>query len=144
NCVLMKGVNEDQVPAFAELARSGPYVVRFIEFMPLDSGGQWDLSKVVPGAEVRRRIEERWPIEPVAPAAGAGRDRDPASRFRFADGRGEIGFISSVSEPFCERCDRIRMTAEGKILNCLFGRVDYDLRGILRGGGSDQDIVAVV
>src|SRR5262249_25404772 len=87
NCVLIRGVNEDQVMRFAELARSGPFVVRFIEFMPLDSGGTWDLSKVVPGGEVRRRIAERFPLEP-----GPGDPHDPARAWRFRDGRGEIGF----------------------------------------------------
>ncbi len=141
NCVTMRGVNEEQVLAFAELARSGPFVVRFIEFMPLDSGGTWDLTKVVTGAEVRARIEQeqRWPLEAVP-----GDGRDPARTWRFRDGRGEVGFISSVSEPFCGSCDRIRLTAEGKVLNCLFGHLDYDLRAVLRGGGSDEDVVAVV
>ena len=152
NCVAMRGKNEHQVLAFAELARSGPYVVRFIEYMPLDSGHGWDMSQVVTGAEIRARIAERWPLEPIAqPAAaattrsaGTVAGRDPATRFRFADGRGEIGFISSVSEPFCGSCDRIRLTAEGKLLNCLFGLKDYDLRGLLRGGASDDAIAAVV
>jgi cyclic pyranopterin phosphate synthase len=139
NCVLVRGVNDDQIQGFAELARSGPYVVRFIEFMPLDSGGTWDMSKVVRGEEVRQRITERWPLE-----AGPGDPHDPARVWRFRDGRGEIGFISSVSEPFCRSCDRIRLTADGKILNCLFGHVEYDLRAVLRGGGSDAEVVDLV
>ena len=102
NCVIVRGVNEHQIEGFAELARSGPYVVRFIEFMPLDSGGTWDMSRVVTGAEIRQRIEARFAIERVSSGApGPDAARDPASRWRFRDGPGEIGFISSVSEPFC-------------------------------------------
>jgi cyclic pyranopterin phosphate synthase len=143
NSVILRGVNEGEVVRLAELARSGPFVVRFIEFMPLDSGGGWDLSRVVVGAEVRRRIEERWPLEPVAPPV-AGSGRDPAARYRFRDGRGEVGFISSVSEPFCASCDRIRLTADGKLLNCLFGLVDYGLRALLRGDAGDEELIAAV
>lgn len=139
NCVTLVGQNEDQILGFAELARSGPYVVRFIEYMPLDSGGAWDLSRVLTGAEVRRRIEARYPLEPIS-----GDGREPARRWRFRDGQGEVGFISSVSEPFCGSCDRIRLTAEGKILNCLFGHVDYDLRALLRAGAGPEALADVV
>jgi len=139
NTVVMRGVNEDQVERFAGMARERAMVVRFIEYMPLDSGGAWDMTQVVSGDELRRRISARWPLEPIARAGN-----DPATRWRFADGRGEIGFISSVTEPFCGSCDRIRLTADGKLLNCLFGKVEYDVRALLRGGASDQQIVALV
>lgn len=139
NCVTMRGINEDHVLRFAEMSRSGDFNVRFIEYMPLDSGDRWDLSKVVPGSEVRARISERWPLRAIP-----GDGREPASRYEFVDGRGEIGFISSVSEPFCGSCDRIRLTADGKILNCLFGNVEYDVRAVLRDGGDDAAVAAVV
>jgi len=138
NVVLMRGVNDQEIPRFAEIARQRPYQVRFIELMPLGGGEPLELDRLVPGAEVRRRIEAIHPLLPV------GRDRPaaPATLFRFADGLGDIGFINPVTEPFCGDCDRIRLTADGMLRNCLFARRETDLRAILRGGGSDEEIAA--
>ena len=117
NCVAMKGFTEDEVPALAELARRKPYVVRFIEFMPLDADESWRGDDVLTGAEIRALIEERWPLEEIPAKASS-----TARRYRFADGAGEIGFINPVSEPFCSSCDRIRLTADGQLRTCLFSR----------------------
>ena len=137
NVVLMRGVNDHEIPRFAEMARVRPYQVRFIEMMPLGDGEKFEAERLVPGAEVRRRIEA---IQPLVPAE---RDRPsaPASVFRFADGVGDIGFINSVTEPFCASCDRLRLTADGMVRNCLFSRLETDLKPILRGGGSDADVL---
>jgi cyclic pyranopterin phosphate synthase len=140
NVVPMRGVNEQAIDDFARLARSGPYIVRFIEYMPLDSGGKWSTEKVVSAAEIIERLSAIAPLELV-------RDQDPhqpSRRYRFADGRGEIGLIASVTQPFCDRCDRIRLTADGKILNCLFSHDEFDLRGPLRNGASDQQLADLI
>ena len=136
NVVLIRGVNDQEIPAFADLARRRPYQVRFIELMPLGGGEAFEADRLVPGGEVRRRIEAIHPLQPV------GRDRAsaPATVWRFADGVGDLGFINPVTEPFCGDCDRIRLTADGMVRNCLFARRETDLRSILRGGGSDADI----
>ena len=139
NMVVMRGANDEAVAEFAQLARSGPYIVRFIEFMPLDSGGTWTPERVVTAKEILERVNNVAAVEPV-PDQDA---HDPARRYRFRDGRGEVGIIAAVSEPFCAQCDRIRLTADGRFLNCLFGHVEYDVRSVLRGGGSDDDIAAV-
>jgi cyclic pyranopterin phosphate synthase len=137
NVVLMRGVNDQEIERFAELARTRPYQVRFIEMMPLGGGERFEAERLIPGAEVRRRIEALYPLQPV------GRDRPsaPATVYRFADGVGDIGFINSVTEPFCAGCDRLRLTADGMVRNCLFARTETDLRPILRGGGSDADLL---
>ena len=135
NCIALKGFTEEEVPALAELARRKPYVVRFIEFMPLDADGAWREDSVLTGAEIRTLIEERWPlVELPAPASSTAR------RFGFADGAGEIGFVNPVSEPFCSSCDRIRLTADGQLRTCLFSRREWDLKGPLRGGASDGEL----
>jgi cyclic pyranopterin phosphate synthase len=135
NCVALKGFTEEEVPALAELARRKPYVVRFIEFMPLDADEVWREDRVLTGGEVRALIEERWPLVEV-PAAPSS----TARRFRFADGAGEIGFVNPVSEPFCSACDRIRLTADGQLRTCLFSRREWDLKGALRSGASDEEL----
>ncbi len=138
NCVTMRGVNEDEAVAFATFARERGVAVRFIEFMPLDGGGGWEPAKVVPGAEMRAAIEAVFPLVPLAT-----RPEAPARPFGFADGApGEVGFINPVTEPFCSRCDRLRLTADGKIKNCLFDRGEVDVLQVLRGGGSDDDVLA--
>ena len=123
------------MPALAELARRKPYVVRFIEFMPLDADGQWRDDDVLTGAEIRAIIEERWPLEPIPAKASS-----TAQRFRFADGAGEIGFVNPVSEPFCSSCDRIRLTADGQLRTCLFSRREWDLKTPLRAGATDDEL----
>ncbi len=139
NCVAVKGFTEEEVPALAELARRKPYVVRFIEFMPLDADEAWRADKVLTGDEIRALIEARWPLVEIPAKASS-----TARRFRFADGKGEIGFINPVSEPFCSSCDRIRLTADGQLRTCLFSRRDWDLKTPLRDGSTDADIEAVL
>jgi GTP 3',8-cyclase len=135
NCVAIRGFTEDEVPALAELARRKPYVVRFIEFMPLDAEERWQGNDVLTGGEIRALIENRWPLEEI-PATPSS----TARRFRFADGAGEIGFVNPVSEPFCSSCDRIRLTADGQLRTCLFSRREWDLKTPLRGGASDEEL----
>jgi cyclic pyranopterin phosphate synthase len=139
NVVAIKGFTEDEVLGFADFARRNPYAVRFIEFMPLDADRSWSRDQVLPNAEVRAIIEQRYELEPV------GRERSGTSRrWRFADGGGEIGFISPVSEPFCGDCNRIRITAEGELRTCLFSMNETDLRGPLRAGASDDELARIV
>ena len=139
NCVAVKGFTEDEVPALAELARRKPYVVRFIEFMPLDADEAWREDDVLTGGEIRALIEERWPLEEI-PA----KESSTARRFRFADGRGELGFVNPVSEPFCSTCDRIRLTADGHLRTCLFSRREWDLKAPMRAGASDDELAALL
>ncbi len=136
NVVLVRGVNDHEILDFAELARRRPYQVRFIELMPLGGGEAFEAARLVPGREVRQRIEAVHPLLP----AGRGRSSAPATVWRFADGVGDLGFINPVTEPFCGECDRIRLTADGMVRNCLFARRETDLRPILRGDGSDAAI----
>jgi GTP 3',8-cyclase len=139
NCVAIKGFTEEEVPALAELARRKPYVVRFIEFMPLDADQAWRGDDVLTGGEIRALIEERWPLEELPAKASS-----TARRFRFADGAGEIGFVNPVSEPFCSTCDRIRLTADGQLRTCLFSRREWDLKTPLRDGSSDKRLEELI
>jgi cyclic pyranopterin phosphate synthase len=140
NCVAVKGFTETEVPALAELARRKPYVVRFIEFMPLDADEAWREDDVLTGAEIRAIIEEHYgPLEEVPAKASS-----TAKRFRFADGAGEVGFVNPVSEPFCSSCDRIRLTADGQLRTCLFSRREWDLKTALRNGASDDELVELI
>ena len=139
NCVAIRGFTEDEVPALAELARRRPYVVRFIEFMPLDADERWDADQVLSGAEIRAIVEERWPLVEIPAKASS-----TARRFRFADGAGELGFVNPVSEPFCSTCDRIRLTADGHLRTCLFSRREWDLKGPMRDGASDSELEALL
>jgi cyclic pyranopterin phosphate synthase len=139
NAVALRGFTEDEVLPFAEFARSHPYEVRFIEWMPLDGDRAWSRERMLPGDEVRALIDAAFPLEPEP--------REPhatARVYRFADGQGRIGFINPVSEPFCGDCDRIRLTADGKLRTCLFSLHETDLRGPLRAGASDEDLAAVI
>jgi GTP 3',8-cyclase len=139
NCVAIRGFTEEEVPALAELARRKPYVVRFIEFMPLDADQRWDADDVLTGGEIRALIEERWPLVEVPAKASS-----TARRFRFADGAGEIGFVNPVSEPFCSSCDRIRLTADGQLRTCLFSRREWDLKKPLREGATDEELGGLI
>jgi GTP 3',8-cyclase len=139
NCVGIRGFTEEEVPALAELARGRPYVVRFIEFMPLDADEAWKSDDVLTGAEIRTLIEERWPLEEI-PA----KPSSTARRFRFTDGAGEIGFVNPISEPFCSTCDRIRLTADGQLRTCLFSRREWDLKTPLRSGASDAELAELL
>jgi cyclic pyranopterin phosphate synthase len=134
NCVVIGGTNEDEAVAFAGLARATGAQVRFIEYMPLDADRTWERSRVVPSADVRARIEA---VHPLVPASDGG----PATAFDFADGApGGVGFVSSVTEPFCETCDRIRLTADGQFRSCLFSLDETDLRTPLRDGATDGEL----
>ena len=139
NCVAIRGFTEDEVPALAELARRKPYVVRFIEFMPLDADEAWQEDEVLTGGEIRALIEERWPLVEI-PA----KPSSTARRFEFADGAGEIGFVNPVSEPFCSTCDRIRLTADGQLRTCLFSRREWDLKAPMREGATDEELAALI
>ena len=140
NCVAVKGFTETEVPALAELARRKPYVVRFIEFMPLDADEAWREDDVLTGAEIRAIIEaEHGPLIEVPAKASS-----TARRFRFADGIGELGFVNPVSEPFCSSCDRIRVTADGQLRTCLFSRREWNLKTPLREGASDEELVELL
>ena len=139
NVVALRDFTEDEVLRFAEFARTHPYEVRFIEFMPLDADHAWTRDKVLPNAEIRDMIDAAYPLVAV------GRDRHgTARRYAFADGEGEIGFISPVSEPFCGDCNRIRVTAEGMLRTCLFSLHETDLREPLRAGATDADLEVIV
>jgi cyclic pyranopterin phosphate synthase len=138
NVVVLAGVNDDEVVDLARYGRDHGVSVRFIEYMPLDADGSWERSQVVSQADILARIGAVFPLEPV------GRSNEPAGRFRYLDGIGEVGVIPSVTEPFCDRCDRIRLTADGQLRSCLFSLEDHDLRGVLRTGGSDDDLSDVI
>jgi cyclic pyranopterin phosphate synthase len=138
NVVPIVGVNDDEIESFGQFARTTGRTVRFIEFMPLDAEGTWRRDQVIPADEVLARIHARWPLEAV-PARGADRSA-PAERYRFTDGGGEIGVIASVTRPFCGTCDRLRLTADGSLRNCLFAHQELSVRDLLRGGGTDQDV----
>ena len=138
NVVTIRGVNDDEVVDFAAFGRETGVQPRFIEFMPLDADGAWTMDQVVPSDEVVSAIDAVFPLEPVTHGP------EPAARYRYRDGRGEIGVIASVTQPFCGNCDRIRMTAEGQLRNCLFAVHETDLRAVMRGGGSDDDLAAAV
>jgi cyclic pyranopterin phosphate synthase len=140
NTVLLRGVNDDEVLALTAAARERGWELRFIEFMPLENGGSWDLSRVVSGDEVRQRIEARWPLEPDPDADPSA----PATRFRFADGRGAVGFINSVTAPFCSTCSRLRLTADGKLTTCLYATEELDLKTPLRAGLKPEVIERLV
>src|SRR5919198_1092320 len=140
NCVAMRGFTEQEVPALAELARRKPYVVRFIEFMPLDADEVWRKEDVLSGAEIRAIVEtEVGPLVEI-PA----KPSSTARRFRFADGVGELGFVNPVSEPFCSSCDRIRLTAEGQLRTCLFSRREWDLKTPLREGVTEAELERLI
>jgi cyclic pyranopterin phosphate synthase len=136
NAVIIRTINDHEIEALAEFARNEELAIRFIEFMPLDSAHAWQKELVVTGREILQRLQQCYALRP-APAKNAS---ETAKRWIFADGRGEIGLISPVSEPFCGHCNRIRLTADGKLRTCLFSVVEHDLRSRLRGGDSDEAI----
>lgn len=141
NAVIVRGHNEDEVADFAEFAREHDVKMRFIEFMPLDSGHEWAREQVVSGREICERINERYPLERIDVERGS----ETSARYRFADGgKGEIGIIAPVTEPFCGACSRIRLTADGQIRTCLFSTVEYSLRDILRSGASREEIIEYI
>jgi GTP 3',8-cyclase len=139
NAVAIRGFTEVELLPFAEFAREHPYEVRFIEYMPLDGDRSWDMTQVLTGEEIRAAIHAVHPLE------DAQREPHATARVhRFADGRGAIGFINPVSEPFCGDCDRIRLTADGRLRTCLFSLNETDLRGPLRAGATDDDLEGII
>lgn len=139
NTVVMRGVNEDQILAFAQLARSSDYEIRFIEYMPLDAQDEWRAEAVVGAAEILDEIASVHPLTPASNKTG------PATSFRFTDGApGSVGVIPSVTEPFCNSCDRVRITSDGQMRSCLFSLEETDLRGPLRNGASDDDLAGLM
>jgi GTP 3',8-cyclase len=139
NAVAMRGFTEQEVLPFAELARSSSYQVRFIEYMPLDADRTWSRDQVLTGEEIRAAIEAVHPLVEVP--------REPSATarvYRFADGAGSIGFINPVSEPFCADCNRIRLTADGRLRTCLFSIHETDLRGPLRDGADDAELAGII
>ena len=141
NAVIVRGHNEDEVGDFAAFAREHEVKMRFIEFMPLDSGHDWSREMVVSGREIRERISERFPLIPVDVARGS----ETSSRYRFADGAaGEIGIIAPVTEPFCGACSRIRLTADGQIRTCLFSTVEHSLRDVVRTVVSRSEVIEYI
>jgi GTP 3',8-cyclase len=140
NAVALRGVSEPEIQPLAELARRTSYVVRFIEVMPLDAPREWRRDLVLSGEEMRAMIAARWPLVPI----DRERPSATATRWGFADGAGELQFVSSVSEPFCASCDRLRLTADGQLRTCLFAHDETDLRGPLRAGADDEELEAIV
>ena len=138
NVVVMRGVNDDELLDFVAFGRDKGVEVRFIEFMPLDAEEGWRQDAVVSLTEITQRIGEVYPFE--AHRQGS----EPASRFRYLDGKGYFGVVASVTRSFCGSCDRIRLTADGQFRNCLFGLEEYDLRAPLRSGASDDDLAEIV
>jgi cyclic pyranopterin phosphate synthase len=139
NALGIRGFTEEEILPFCELARSTGLQVRFIEFMPLDADRAWSADQVLTGEEIRRVIEAEYDLieAPREPSA-------TARVYRFADGRGEIGFINSVSEPFCADCNRIRLTSDGKLRTCLFSLTETDVRGPMRAGASDAELEGLI
>jgi cyclic pyranopterin phosphate synthase len=135
NSVIIRGCNEDEIVDLAALAISGDVMVRFIEYMPFDGQRLWESEKVVSGAEILATIREHFDLIPAPRTLGS-----TAKIFRFASGVGEIGLITSITEPFCSDCDRIRLSADGKIVPCLFDKAGYDLKPLLRGQASDAEV----
>ena len=140
NAVVKRGANDDGIVPLAGHFRGTPHVLRFIEYMDVGHSNGWRLDDVVPAAEIVRRIDEVWPLEPLAPA----RADETARRWRYRDGGGEIGVIASVTEPFCGGCSRARLSAEGRLYTCLFAVKGHDLRAPLRGGASDEELAEAI
>ena len=138
NAVIIRGVNDHELESLAEFGHARQLAFRFIEFMPLDSARAWLKELVVPGREILARLQARFGLQPVR----SDNPAETARRWTFADGRGEIGIIAPVSEPFCGHCNRLRLTADGKIRTCLFSATEHDVRARLRGGASDADLRA--
>jgi cyclic pyranopterin phosphate synthase len=135
NTVAIRGYNEDEILDLVEFARQRNLCIRFIEFMPLDGRGIWGPERLLPAREILGIISQRYRLVPLGRKAG-----DTASLWGFEDGRGQVGLIASMTEPFCDDCDRIRITADGKFLTCLFDTHYYDLKPLLRGGAGDEEL----
>ena len=141
NAVAIRGFTEDEIVPLAAFARDHGLELRFIEFMPLDAEQNWRDERVLPGGEIRERLEDVF--GPLVPAPRPNPSQ-PAADYEFVDGHGRVGFISSVSQPFCGQCGRLRITAEGKVRNCLFSTEEWDARALLRSGGSDEELARLI
>jgi cyclic pyranopterin phosphate synthase len=139
NTVVERGTNDDEILALATFGRDLGVEVRFIEFMPLDATNEWERQKVVTQNEIVALIGEVYPLEQI-PARGAA----PADRWRYLDGKGTVGVIPSVSQPFCGDCDRVRITSDGQFRTCLFATNEFDLRAIMRNGGNDDEMAQLI
>ena len=138
NAVLVRGVNDDEVLDLARFGREHGVVLRFIEWMPLEGGGAWGADRVVPAAEVLAVLDDAFGLEPIV------RGNEPAERFRYRDGGGEVGVVASVTRAFCDTCDRIRLTSDGMLRACLFAHREADLRTVLRSGADDDALAAAI
>ena len=136
NAVIIRGINDQEIEALANFAIQETLAMRFIEFMPLDSGRAWQREMVVPGREIMERLRARFEMAPLT----SGNKSETARRWRVGNSGAEIGIIAPVTEPFCGHCNRIRLTADGKLRTCLFSVVEHDLRSRLRGGAADDVI----
>ncbi len=141
NAIAIRGITEAQIVPLGKFARRNGFELRFIEFMPLDADGDWDASQVLSGNEIRQALESEFGLLEPLPVVDPSQ---PATDYRFVDGRGTIGFINPVSQPFCADCNRLRLTAEGQVRNCLFSTIEWDARAILRSGGSDEQMAELM
>jgi cyclic pyranopterin phosphate synthase len=140
NCVVQRGVNDGQILPLCDYFRARGHTLRFIEFMDVGTTNHWSLSQVVPAREIVERISAAWPLEAVGPSYRG----EVAARYRYADGRGEIGIVSSVTEPFCRDCNRARLSADGKLFTCLFASEGRDVLGLVRSGSGDAELSAFI
>ena len=140
NMVVQRGINDHEVVDMVRRFRHTPHIVRFIEYMDVGNLNGWSRDRVVPSRETLERIEREYPVEPLEPNYRG----EVARRYRFLDGAGEIGFISSISQPFCGGCTRVRLSADGKLYTCLFAWKGTDLKGPLRGGAGDEEIARII
>jgi GTP 3',8-cyclase len=140
NMVVKRGHNEDSILPMAEHFRGTGHILRFIEFMDVGNHNKWRLDDVIPGAQIVHTINEQWPIEPVDPNYRG----EVARRYRYKDGKGEIGIIASVTQPFCSKCSRARLSSDGKLFTCLFASDSTDIRELLRSGKTDEEITQVI
>jgi cyclic pyranopterin phosphate synthase len=140
NAVAMRNFSEPEIMSLIEMGRSDGFEVRFIEFMPLDSDKTWERDKVLFGHEIVDLIKEKYELVPIENSLDIG----PASEYNFADGKGKLGIITAVSNPFCDHCNRIRMTADGKLRTCLFSEKETNLKELVRSGASDEEVIETI
>ncbi len=136
NAVIEKGLNEDDILSLVEFSRDNGFALRFIEYMDVGNSNDWTSGKLVSKKEIIEKINAQYPLKEVGRVGGSA----PSVDYEFIDGRGDVGVIASVTEPFCSSCTRVRLTADGKIVTCLFSGIGHDVKGLLRGGASDEEI----
>ncbi|WP_273365925.1 GTP 3',8-cyclase MoaA [Alicyclobacillus herbarius] len=140
NMVVRRGWNEDSILPMADYFRGSGCILRFIEYMDVGNSNGWKMDDVVPASEILERIGQRWPLEPVPPRTPG----EVATRYRYVDGQGEIGVISSVTRPFCGQCTRLRLSAEGRLYTCLFAARGFDIRSLMRAGATDEELLEAI